>query len=135
MDTGRKLVGSAVAALPDLTTDRFPHVKRGDFAELSDDHLNFFEDILGKENVVTDAVKVAAHNIDWDRHARGQGRAVLKPATTQQVSDVLAYCNEQRLAVTPQGGNTGLVWGSVPVFDELILSTQVRHAARGAEPL
>jgi len=34
----------------------------------------------------------------------------------------LKYCNEQRIAVCPQGGNTGLVGGSVPVFDEVILS-------------
>lgn len=33
------------------------------------------------------------------------------------------YCYERNLAVNPQGGNTGLVGGSVPVFDEIILST------------
>lgn len=47
---------------------------------------------------------------------------VLKPKTTQEVSEVLKYCNERRLAVCPQGGNTGLVGGSVPVFDEIILN-------------
>jgi D-2-hydroxyglutarate dehydrogenase len=42
-----------------------------------------------------------------------------------QVSQILKYCNSRCLAVVPQGGNTGLVGGSVPVFDEvypLILS-------------
>lgn len=37
-----------------------------------------------------------------------------------QVSEVLKYCNSRRLAVVPQGGNTGLVGGSVPVFDEVM---------------
>lgn len=36
-----------------------------------------------------------------------------------QVSQILKYCNSRRLAVVPQGGNTGLVGGSVPVFDEV----------------
>ncbi|XP_076829623.1 D-2-hydroxyglutarate dehydrogenase, mitochondrial isoform X2 [Brachyhypopomus gauderio] len=36
---------------------------------------------------------------------------------------ILLYCNARNLAVCPQGGNTGLVGGSVPVFDEIILST------------
>lgn len=125
MDTGRKLVNGTAAALPDLTTERFPHLQRGNFAALADHHLRHFEDLLGTAAVLTDPVKVAAHNIDWDRHARGGGTVVLLPATTQQVADVLAYCNRERLAVTPQGGNTGLVWGSVPVFDEIVLSTQV----------
>lgn len=37
------------------------------------------------------------------------------------------YCNERNLAVNPQGGNTGLVGGSVPVFDEIILSTALMN--------
>lgn len=38
-----------------------------------------------------------------------------------QISQILKYCNSRCLAVVPQGGNTGLVGGSVPVFDEVIL--------------
>ena len=38
------------------------------------------------------------------------------------MSQILKYCNERRLAVVPQGGNTGLVGGSVPVFDEIIVN-------------
>ncbi|KAF7120486.1 hypothetical protein RHSIM_Rhsim13G0235800 [Rhododendron simsii] len=37
----------------------------------------------------------------------------------QKVSQILKYCNSKCLAVVPQGGNTGLVGGSVPVFDEV----------------
>ena len=44
---------------------------------------------------------------------------------------MLAHCNERRLAVVPQGGNTGLVGGSVPAFDEVVLCTaglkDIRH--------
>lgn len=52
----------------------------------------------------------------------GQSQLVLKPKTTEEVSQILSYCNEKHLAVCPQGGNTGLVGGSVPVFDEIVLS-------------
>lgn len=38
-----------------------------------------------------------------------------------QISQILKYCNSRCLAVVPQGGNTGLVGGSIPVFDEVIL--------------
>ena len=59
----------------------------------------------------------------------------------------MRYCNERLLAVVPQGGNTGLVGGSVPVFDEVVLSLnrmnkvahwqckhrqETRHAPRAA---
>ncbi len=47
---------------------------------------------------------------------------VLRPSDTQQVSQILKYANDRRLAIVPQGGNTGLVGGSVPVYDEIVLS-------------
>lgn len=52
----------------------------------------------------------------------GQSKVVLKPKTTDEVAKILSYCNKKKLAVCPQGGNTGLVGGSVPVFDEIVLS-------------
>lgn len=48
---------------------------------------------------------------------------MLLPRNTEEVSAVLSHCHARRLAVCPQGGNTGLVGGSVPVFDEIVLST------------
>jgi FAD/FMN-containing dehydrogenase len=52
----------------------------------------------------------------------GHSRLAVKPASTDQVSQLLAYCSLRRLAVVPQGGNTGLVGGSVPVFDEIVMN-------------
>lgn len=59
--------------------------------------------------------------------APGQSRVVLRPKSTEEVSAILRYCNQRLLAVCPQGGNTGLVGGSVPVFDEVVLSTQLMN--------
>ena len=56
------------------------------------------------------------------RKYRGHTRLVLKPASTEEVSQILKYCNEKKLAVVPQGGNSGLVGGSVPVFDEIVIN-------------
>ena len=69
------------------------------------------------------AADLEGFNADWMRKYRGQSRVVVKPSSTVEVSKILAYCNEHSIAVVPQGGNTGLVGGSVPVFDELVLST------------
>ncbi|KAJ8971410.1 hypothetical protein NQ317_005526 [Molorchus minor] len=55
----------------------------------------------------------------------GYSQCVLRPKTTEEVSRILSFCNEHRIAVCPQGGNTGLVGGSVPVFDEVVLSTSL----------
>ena len=43
------------------------------------------------------------------------------------MSQLLGHCSDRQLAVCPQGGNTGLVGGSVPVFDEVIISTELMN--------
>lgn len=57
----------------------------------------------------------------------GNSMIVLKPKTTKEVSQILELCNKHRLAVCPQGGNTSVVGGSVPVFDEIIVSTELMN--------
>lgn len=52
---------------------------------------------------------------------------MLKVRTTEEVSKILEFCNKERLAVCPQGGNTGLVGGSVPVHDEIVISTTLMN--------
>ncbi len=44
-----------------------------------------------------------------------------------QVSQILSHCYARGLAVCPQGGNTGLVGGSNPIFDEVIVSTELMN--------
>lgn len=46
------------------------------------------------------------------------------PETEEQVSNILRHCFKQKLAVVPQSGNTGLVGGSIPVFDEIVVSNK-----------
>lgn len=64
------------------------------------------------------------------RKYRGHTKLVLKPESTEQVSEILKYCNDNMLAVVPQGGNTGLVGGSVPVFDEIVINLQRMNKIR-----
>lgn len=59
------------------------------------------------------------------RKFRGQAAVVLRPKTTEEVAAALRLCHARRLAVVPQGGNTGLVGGSVPLFDEVVISTSL----------
>jgi FAD/FMN-containing dehydrogenase len=60
--------------------------------------------------------------MDWTKKYKGQSKLVVRPKSTEEVSAVLKYCNDRKLAVVPQGGNTGLVGGSQPVFDEIVVS-------------
>ncbi|KAK1751801.1 hypothetical protein QBC47DRAFT_391068 [Echria macrotheca] len=117
-------------AKDEFTSTKYPEIKRDDrFSRLTPDHVAYFRDLLGDNgSALIDGVNGAADddlapfNSDWMRKYRGHCQLVLKPSTTEEFSKILRYCNEHMLAVVPQGGNTGLVGGSVPVFDEIVLS-------------
>ncbi|CDP01959.1 unnamed protein product [Coffea canephora] len=92
------------------------------FSSISPDDISYFKTILGERGVVQDALALDAANTDWMGKYRGSSKLLLQPKNTEEVSQILKYCNSRCLAVVPQGGNTGLVGGSVPVFDEVIIN-------------
>ena len=69
---------------------------------------------VGSEHVLLDDDLRASHETDWTGRFAGASRAVVRPGTTAQVAQVLAECSEAGVPVVTQGGNTGLVGGSVP---------------------
>lgn len=103
----------------ELTAERY-NVPRGQFGSVTEDDLSVFKSIVGPEHVLKGS-DVEPFNTDWLRTARGQSRVAVRPNSTQQVSELMKHCNQRKLAVCPQGGNTGLCAGSVPVFDEVVL--------------
>ncbi|XP_031621872.1 D-2-hydroxyglutarate dehydrogenase, mitochondrial-like [Contarinia nasturtii] len=111
--------------IPDLTRDRYS-VKRGDYGTLTNDDIKYFESILSNR-CITDKNDIEMHNIDFYYSYRGSSQLLLKPKTTEEVSAILKHCNSRKLAVCPQGGNTGLVAGTTPIFDEIIISMQLMN--------
>lgn len=120
-----------------LTSETYPEIQRySKFAKVTPEHVKFFQSLLGKGTAVIDGVSKDAYsdlesfNEDWMRKYKGQTKLVLKPISTEEVSKILKYCNENMLAVVPQGGNSGLVGGSVPVFDEIVINMSRMNAIR-----
>ena len=71
--------------------------------------------IAGPEHVLTDPDLVTGYTTDWTRRFSGVARGVVRPADAAQVAAVLRACARHGAPVVPQGGNTGLVGGGVPV--------------------
>ena len=66
--------------------------------------LTAFRRMLGAGGVVTDPVALQGHNFDWfENRVGGKAAVALAPACTEQVSQVLAYCNVHGIPVVPQG--------------------------------
>ncbi|MGN6668997.1 MAG: FAD-binding oxidoreductase [Trinickia sp.] len=71
-------------------------------------------DAIGASHVLTDPHDTAPFLTDWRRRYTGAACAVLRPGTTQEVAAVVTLANAHRVALVPQGGNTGLAGGATP---------------------
>jgi D-lactate dehydrogenase (cytochrome) len=78
------------------------------------DFLDRCRNVVGANFVLTDPSDTAGYLTDWRRRFTGKALAVVRPGSTEEVAAIVRLCNEFRVPVVPQGGNTGLVVGSVP---------------------
>jgi FAD/FMN-containing dehydrogenase len=79
-------------------------------------------DIVGAQHVLVDPDVTASYETDWTGRWSGRARCVVRPKTSYEVAQVLQACAAHAAAVVPQGGNTGLVGGSVPREGDVLLS-------------
>lgn len=80
--------------------------------------------LVGASYVIADDAMMAPYLTDWRKRYTGKALCVVRPSTTDEVIAVMRFAKEHALALVPQGGNTGLVGGSVPLGrgDEIVLS-------------
>jgi FAD/FMN-containing dehydrogenase len=83
--------------------------------------------IVGAEHVLVDPSVVSSYTSDWTGRFSGSTVCVVRPGSTEQVTEVVRACGRAGVPICVQGGNTGLVGGSVPV-DGAVLVSMVRLA-------
>ncbi|MEM8986612.1 MAG: FAD-binding oxidoreductase, partial [Pseudomonadota bacterium] len=96
----------------------------------SQDVLSALAAIVGPKGVVAGDDR-APHLAEWRDKYKGETPLILAPASTEEVSRIVALCAEHGLAVTPQGGNTGLVGGQIPYKNEILVTLKRMIRIRG----
>lgn len=96
--------------------------------------LNRLRDIVGDAHLFTEG-DLSAYEQDWRKRTRGKALAVVRPGNTQEVAAVVQACAEAHVSLVPQGGNTGLVVGSIPsdAGDQVVLSLLRMRAVRSID--
>ena len=98
--------------------------------------LDALRGAVGEANVLTpDQQDLIAYEQDWRQRARGRALAVVRPGSTNEVAAVVRACAEAGVSVVPQGGNTGLVVGSVPDESgrQVVISLRRMQAVRALD--
>lgn len=112
-----------------LRAQRWTHSAPKTYNSVNEQDLQQFAKFLTPASILSTlspsnlpAEDLAIYNSDWMQKYHGKSTTVLKPRTTEEVSKIVKHCWERRIAIVPQGGNTGLVGGSVPINDEVVLN-------------
>ena len=88
--------------------------------------LDRFAAIVGTKYAIRDAAEMAPFLVERREIYQGRAAMVLKPGSTAEVSQILKLANETGTPIVPQGGNTGLSGGQVPLDERAIVVSTVR---------
>ena len=102
----------------------------------SRDFLARLTAIVGADNAIADPAEQAPYLSEWRDLYVGSTPLIVKPASTEEVSRILALANAEGVSIVPQGGNTGLVGGQIPreTGAEIVLSLKRMRRIREVDP-
>ena len=92
-------------------------------------------DVVGDRYVLTDAGDVAPYVTDWTGRFVGSGTTVVRPGSVDEVVAIISLCRSEGIAIVPQGGNTGMVGGGVPLGGELVVSLRRLNRVEPVDPI
>lgn len=97
--------------------------------------LDSLKTIVADRDWSDDQDVIDPHLSDWRGLFKGQAQLLLRPRTTAQVAQILKICNNAKLPVVPQGGNTGQCGGQTPsqTGNAVILSLANMNQVRSIE--
>ena len=96
--------------------------------------LDALKAAVGPQGWSDDAERIAPHLTEWRGAWRGETPLMVTPGSTAEVAAAVKVCAAHGIAITPQGGNTGLVGGQIPQ-GEVLLSLKRMRAVRAVSPL
>lgn len=90
-------------------------------------HIQALSAMVDPKGVITSENDLKPFVTEWRDKFSGSTQLMLAPASTDEVANIIKYCNANGIALVPQGGNTGLVGGGIPGLDgadEVLLSSR-----------
>jgi len=95
-----------------------------EYKKINFNDISFFKKVIGSDYVFTDEEKLVEYSHDETEDLSYPPEVVLKPKTSDEIANILKYCNAENIPVTPCGARTGLSGGSLPIFGGVAVSTE-----------
>ena len=99
--------------------------------------LTTLQALVGDAGLISDKDGMAPCTRDWRGEFGAPAVAVVRPKTVDQVGAVVRLCADRNVAIVPQGGNTSLAGGAVPIpgRSQIVLSLSRMNAIRSIDPI
>jgi glycolate oxidase len=94
------------------------------YTKITNDHIEFFKQIC-IDRVYYDSKKLQEYSHDETEDLSFPPEVVIKPNSVAEISKILAFCNENKICVTPAGARTGLSGGALPIHGGVLLSMEL----------
>ncbi len=95
-----------------------------DYKALNATDIKYFENFLNEHQIITDKTSLNKYGRDYTEDLFFEPSAVLIPENVNEISQIMKYCNEHLIPVTPRGSGTGLSGGCLPVKKGIVLSLE-----------
>lgn len=93
------------------------------FQTIKENHILYFHKFLGNRCITSESL-IADYGHDHTEDLLFIPEVVLKPQTTEEVSEIMRFCYENNIPVTPSGARTGLSGGALPIHKGVVLSME-----------
>lgn len=94
------------------------------YKKITAEDIAWFKTVVGEEYVYTDEASIEKYSRDETDGVKFPPEVVIKPITTQEVSAIMRYCNEQHIPVSPRAAGTGLSANSLCVHGGVMLTVE-----------
>ncbi len=94
-----------------------------------------FVAIVGEKYAITDPQAQLPYLVEMRDMFHGRTPVVLRPSTVDEVARILRLADETATPIVPQGGNTGLVGGQIPLHNEIVISLTRLDRIREVDPI
>lgn len=94
------------------------------YSAINELKLTHIKKIIGDAFVYTDTDSIAKFAHDETEDLKFFPEVIVKPRTAVEISELLKFCNQEKIPVTPRGAGTGLSGGALPVHKGIVLSME-----------
>lgn len=102
--------------------------------QLPETFRNDLRNLLDERGFLEEPEAQAPYLKEWRDRYQGKTPLVVKPKNTQELSHIVRLCNEHNIAMTPQGGNTGLVGGQIPFGNTILVNLSRMNRITDLDP-